>query len=55
MFVLPTNATTGQTALNRILSFAYSTAMDFVAFEAAALEALYLYDKSMQPTLIMLK
>ena len=36
--VLPT---TGQTALNRILSFAYSTAIVLVAFEHAAFDALY--------------
>lgn len=38
MAVLPT---TGQTALKRILSVAYSTAIVFVAQEAAALDALY--------------
>jgi hypothetical protein len=38
MAVLPT---TGQTALKRILSVAYSTAIVFVAQEAAVLDALY--------------
>jgi hypothetical protein len=38
---IPVLPTTGQTALNRILSVAYSTAIVFVAQEVAAFEALY--------------